>query len=151
MLLLPFHVLTCGLRALGWAPVMVSPHAILRGLRFVGSWLTPVHARCAEQPEGATPLGSTSDNAEAQHLRFVQRELAELKAELTFIRQAAEGGQLALTAPPVGSAAGAPPPPPRPRAGLAPPPPPPPPPPSAAKSTPAAGESARNHLVARDS
>ena len=104
---------------------------------------THICARCPEQPEGATPLGSTSDNAEAQHLRFVQRELADLKSELTFIRQAAEGGQLALAAPSAGSAAGVAPQPPKPRAGLAPPPPPPPPPPSsAAKSAPAASAAA---------
>ena len=161
VLLVPFHVLSCGLRALGWARVMVRPpKCILCALAAL--CCAPVTSLCGlvpvcdVQPEGARPLGSTADSADAQHLRFVQRELADLKAELTWIREAAQNGStaLSLAAPPVSggggpaaaAAAAAPAATPNPRAGLAPAPPPPPPPPplappglpSAVKSTPAA-------------
>ena len=143
VLLFPFHLLSCGLRALGWARIMVcSAHTQCTArLARLLPLLTNVTrmAVCAEQPEGATPLRSIGDSADAQRLRFVQRELAELKAEISLIRQAAQGvpgvgAALALAAAPEQPAVAA-----RsaPALRAAPPPPPPPPPPQPAGSAPA--------------
>ena len=105
---------------LGWAPVLPAPAA-------------------------GAPFGSRSaQSAEAQHRRFVQRELAELKSEMALLRQAAPGKVLALQDSPTESNVTPPratPPPIPPRSATTaarpvPPPPPPPPPPSAARAAP---------------
>ena len=61
------QLLSCGLRVLGWAPVLPAPAA-------------------------GAPFGSRSaQSAAAPPLRFVQRALAELKSEMARLRQAAPG------------------------------------------------------------